>query len=30
LTVQQAMGVSVNSWGKLSNQTSKPLTDILA
>jgi hypothetical protein len=24
------MGVSVNSWGKLSNQTSKPLTDILA
>lgn len=30
LTVQQVMGVSVNSWGKLSNETSKPLTDIIA
>ena len=30
LTVQQVMGVPINSWGKLSNQTSKPLTDIIA
>jgi Protein of unknown function (DUF1552) len=30
LTVQQAMGVSVNSWGRLSNKTSKPLTELLA
>jgi len=30
LTVQQAFGVSLNKWGRLSNETSKPLTDILA
>jgi Protein of unknown function (DUF1552) len=30
LTVQQAMGVSINSWGRLSNRTSKPLTELLA
>lgn len=30
LTIQQAMGVSLNSWGKLSNQTSKPLSEMLA
>jgi hypothetical protein len=30
LTVQQAMGVSINSWGRLSNKTSKPLTELLA
>jgi hypothetical protein len=30
LTVQQAFGVPLNSWGKLSNQTSKPLSDMLA
>ncbi|HEY5760546.1 MAG TPA: DUF1552 domain-containing protein, partial [Steroidobacter sp.] len=30
LTVQQAMGVPLNSWGRLSNETSKPLTDIIA
>ena len=29
LTAQQVMGVSVNSWGRLSNQTSKPLTELL-
>lgn len=29
LTVQQAFGVSLNSWGRLSNKTSKPLTEIL-
>jgi hypothetical protein len=30
LTVQQAMGVPINSWGRLSNKTSKPLTELLA
>jgi hypothetical protein len=30
LTVQQVMGVSINSWGRLSNKTSKPLTELLA
>jgi hypothetical protein len=30
LTVQQAFGVPLNTWGRLSNATSKPLTDILA
>jgi hypothetical protein len=30
LTVQQIMGVPINSWGRLSNETSKPLTDIIA
>lgn len=30
LTVQQVMGVPINSWGRLSNETSKPLTDIIA
>lgn len=30
LTIQQAMGVPLNTWGRLSNQTSKPLTEILA
>ena len=30
LTVQQAMGVSINSWGRLSNKTSKPFTELLA
>jgi hypothetical protein len=30
LTVQQAMGVSINSWGRLSNKTSKPITELLA
>jgi hypothetical protein len=30
LTVQQAMGVSINSWGRLSNKSSKPLTELLA
>jgi hypothetical protein len=30
LTIQQVMGVPLNSWGKLSNQTAKPLTEILA
>jgi hypothetical protein len=30
LTMQQVMGVSVNSWGGGSNQTSKPMTELLA
>lgn len=30
LTVQQLMGVAINSWGRLSNQTSKPLTELLS
>jgi hypothetical protein len=30
LTLQQALGVPVNSWGGLSNETSKTVTDILA
>lgn len=30
LTVQQVMGVPLNSWGRLSNQTSKPITEIIA
>lgn len=30
LTVQQAMGLSVDHWGVASNQTSKPISEILA
>ncbi len=30
LTVQQAMGVSVNSWGRLSNKATRPFTELLA
>ena len=30
LTVQQALGVSVNSWGRLSNKTSRPFTELLS
>ena len=30
LTVQQAMGVPINTWGRLSNETSRPITEILA
>lgn len=30
LTMQQALGVPVNKWGSLSNETSKTLTDIIA
>jgi hypothetical protein len=30
LTVQQALGVATNSWGKMSNQTSRPFTELLA
>ena len=30
LTVQQAMGVSINSWGRLSNKSSRPFTELLA
>jgi hypothetical protein len=30
LTLQQALGVPINSWGGLSNETSKTVTDILA
>ena len=30
LTVQQALGVPVYSWGALSNETSKTITDIIA
>jgi hypothetical protein len=30
LTIQQALGVPLNTWGRLSNQTSKPITDMLA
>lgn len=30
LTLQQALGVPVNSWGSLSNATSKTMTEILA
>lgn len=30
LTVQQIMGVPVNTWGKLSNETSRTFTEILA
>lgn len=30
LTVQQVMGVSVNTWGKLSNETSRSFTEVLA
>ncbi len=29
LTVQQIMGVPVNTWGKLSNETSRTFTDVL-
>jgi len=30
LTVQQAMGLSVEGWGKASMETKKPITEILA
>ena len=30
LTVQQAMGLSVDHWGTASNQTAKPISEILA
>ncbi len=30
LTLQQVMGVSMNSWGGGSNQTNKPMTELLA
>jgi hypothetical protein len=30
LTVQQALGLAVDSWGAQSNQTSKPISEILA
>jgi hypothetical protein len=30
LTVQQAMGLSVDHWGTDSNQTNKPLSEIMA
>ena len=30
LTVQQAMGVPINKWGRLSMETSRPITEILA
>lgn len=30
LTLQQVMGVSVNTWGGGSNQTAKPMTELLA
>jgi hypothetical protein len=30
LTVQQALGVSVNSWGRLSNKTSRPFTELVS
>jgi hypothetical protein len=30
LTVQQVMGVAVQSWGSESNETSKPITDVIA
>jgi hypothetical protein len=30
LTVQQAMGMTVDSWGAESNRTSKPISEILA
>ncbi len=30
LTVQQIMGVPVNTWGKLSNETSRTFTEVLA
>lgn len=30
LTVQQGFGVPISTWGTLSNQASKPVTDILA
>ncbi len=30
LTVQQAMGVPINKWGRLSNETSRTITEIMA
>jgi hypothetical protein len=30
LTIQQAMGLSVDRWGTDSNQTNKPITEIMA
>ncbi len=30
LTVQQIMGVPVNTWGRLSNETSRPFTEVIA
>jgi hypothetical protein len=30
LTVQQAMGLSVDRWGMESNMTSKPISEIMA
>jgi hypothetical protein len=30
LTVQQAMGLSVDRWGTDSNNTNKPITEIMA
>ena len=30
LTLQQAMGVPINTWGRLSNETSRPIAEILA
>ena len=30
LTVQQAMGLSVDRWGTDSNQTHKPISEIMA
>ncbi len=30
LTVQQVMGVAVQSWGSESNETSKPISDVIA
>ena len=30
LTLQQALGVPIQTWGALSNETSKTMTDILA
>jgi hypothetical protein len=30
LTVQQAMGLSIDRWGTDSNSTNKPITEIMA
>ncbi len=30
LTIQQVLGVSIGTWGELSNKTSEPLTELLA
>lgn len=29
LTIQQVMGVSISTWGRLSNETSKPVSELL-